>query len=182
MLHRKTWALSLVLVLLLAVLAGCGMGTSTAAAACNVAVSVDEALAAQDAGMAGLMTGNVSWTNDQMSSFLTVLLQQNTGPNFPIKEIATCFEPGGKILARIDLGEGVLKGSNTIEAVGSINVKGGHLVVELDEASANGYTVSGPILQSISAQINAALADPSMATIINVSTGNGSINLGMGGM
>ncbi|RIK39762.1 MAG: hypothetical protein DCC55_17060 [Chloroflexi bacterium] len=182
MLHRKTWALSLVLVLLLVVLAGCGMGTSTAAATCNAVVSVDEALAAQDAGMAGLMTGNVSWTNDQMSSFLTVLLQQNTGPNFPIEQIATCFEPGGKILARIDLGEGVLLGSNTIEAVGSINVQDGHLVVDLDEAAANGFMVAGPVLDAISAQINAALADPSMATIIDVSTDDGSISLGMGGM
>jgi hypothetical protein len=158
------------------------MGTSTAAAACNAAVSVDEALAAQDVGMAGLMTGNVSWTNDQMSSFLTVLLQQNTGPNFPIQEIATCFEPGGTILARINLGEGVLLGANTIEAVGSINVQNGHLVVDLNEASANGFTVAGPILDAISSQINAALADPSMATIIDVSTSDGSINLGMGGM
>jgi hypothetical protein len=182
MLHRKTWALSLVLVLLLVVLAGCGMGTSTAAAACNAAVSIDEALAAQDAGMAGLMTGNVSWTNDQMSSFLTVLLQQNTGPNFPVREIVTCFEPGGKILARIDLGDGVLRGANTIEAVGSINVRGGNLVVDLDEASANGFTVDSAILDAISAQINAALADPTMATIINVVTGDGTISLGMGGM
>lgn len=179
MLHRKIWALSLVFVLLLA---GCGMGTSTMASSCDVNVSVDEALAAQDAGMAGMLTGNVEWTNDQMSSFLTVLLQQNTGANFPIQEIATCFEPNGKILLRIGLLSDVLLGADTIEAVGSINVANGHIVVDLDEASANGFTVSGPMLDGIAAQINAALADPSMGTIINIGTDSGKIMLGMGGM
>jgi hypothetical protein len=182
MLHRKTWALSFVLVLLLASLAGCTTGASTAAAACDATVSVDDALAAQDAGMAGLMTGSVQWTDAQMSSFLSVLLDQNTGPNFPIEQIATCFEPDGKILLRIDLGEGVLLGGNTIEAVGSVMTEGGQLQIDLDEASANGFAVSGPILDSISAQINATLADPSMGTIVDVSTDDGSIMLSMGGM
>ncbi|HMN28359.1 MAG TPA: hypothetical protein PKE45_09420 [Caldilineaceae bacterium] len=182
MLHRKTWALSLVLVLLMASLAGCGVGTSTAAAACDAAVNVDDALAAQNAGMAGLMAGNLELTNDQLSSFLTVLLQQNTGANFPIKEIATCFQPGGKVLLRIGLLNDVLLGSNTIEAVGSVSTEGGHVAINLDEASANGYTVSGPILDAIDAQINAALADPSMGTIVNVDTGDGTIKLSMGGM
>lgn len=179
MLHRKIWALSLVFVLLLA---GCGMGTGTMAANCNVAVSVDEALAAQDAGVAGMLTGSVEWTNDQMSSFLTVLLRQNTGANFPIQEIATCFEPGGTILLRIGLLDNVLLGADTIEAVGSINVAGGHIVIDLDEASANGFTVSGPLLDGITEQINAALADPSMGTIIDIGTDSGKIMLGMGGM
>jgi hypothetical protein len=182
MLHRKTWALSLVLVLLMASLAGCGMGTSTTAASCDASVNIDDALAAQDAGMAGMMAGNLELTNDQLSSFLTVLLQQNTGSNFPIKEIATCFQPGGKVLLRIGLADDVLKGANTIEAVGSVSTDGGHVAINLDEASANGFTVSGPILQAISAQVNAALADPSMGTILNVATGDGTVKLSMGGM
>jgi hypothetical protein len=182
MLHRKTWALSFVLVLLLASLAGCTAGGTTAAASCEATVSVDEALAAQDAGMAGLMSGNVEWTDAQMSSFLTVLLQQNTGPNFPITQIATCFQPDGLIQIRVDLGEGVLLGGNTIEAVGSIATEGGQLQIDLDEASANGFSVAGPILDSISSQINAQLASPSMGTIVDVTTGDGTITLSMGGM
>jgi hypothetical protein len=182
MLHRKTWALSIVLVLLMASLAGCGMGTSTMAAGCDAVVNIDDALAAQDAGMAGLMAGNLELSNDQLSSFLTVLLQQNTGANFPIQEIATCFEPGGKVLVRIGLLDDVLLGADTIEAVGSVSTEGGHVAIDLDEASANGFTVSGPILDAISAQVNAALADPSMGTIISVDTGDGTISLGMGGM
>jgi hypothetical protein len=183
MLHRKTWALSLVLVLLMASLTGCMMGGSQMAwPDRELTINIDEALAAQDAGMMGMMSGSVEWTESQFSSFLTTLLQQNTGPNFPIKEIQTYFEPGGKIYARINLGEGVLLGGDTIDAVGSVNVVGGHVVVDLDEASANGFTVAGPVLDALSAQINAQLADPSMGTIVTVSTDTGKIMLGMGGM
>jgi hypothetical protein len=182
MLHRKTWALSLVLVLLMASLTGCMMGGSqTAWPDRELTINIDEALAAQDAGMAGMMSGSLELTESQFSSFLSTLLQQNTGPNFPITQIQTYFEPEGKIYARIQLGEGVLLGGDTIDAIGSVNVVDGHVVIDLDEASANGFTVSGPILDAISSQINAQLADPSMGTIVTVTTDTGTISLGMGG-
>jgi hypothetical protein len=158
------------------------MGGSTAAADCAPTISVDEALVAQNAGMAGIMTGNVEWTNDQASSFLTVLLQQNVGPNFPIKQFAVCFEPEGRILARVDLGEGVLLGGSTLEAVGSIQVQDQHLMINLEEALANGISVDPAALAPLNDQINAALADPSLGTIVTVETGDGTLSLGMGGM
>jgi hypothetical protein len=99
MLHRKTWAVSLVVVLLMATLAGCMAGTSTSAAGCDATVSIDEALNAQNVGMAGMMTGSVELTDDQASSFLTEILRQNVGPNFPIQQIAICFQPDGVIMA-----------------------------------------------------------------------------------
>ena len=181
MLHRKTWALSLVLVLLVASLAGCAVGGSQAAwPDREVTISVDDALSAQDAGMAGLMAGNVEWTENQFSSFLTVLLQQNVGSNFPIQEIETYFEPEGQIFIRINLLDDVLLGSDTIEAVGSVTVADQHIAIDLDEASANGFTVSGPILDAITSQINAALADPSMGTAVDVSTGEGTLTVSVG--
>jgi hypothetical protein len=183
MLHRKTWAVSLILVLLLALLSGCMMGGGQMAwPDREVTISVDEALAGQNAGMAGLMTGSVTWTESQFSSFLTVLMQQNTGPNFPIKEIHTLFEPDGKIYLRIALGEGVLLGGSVIEAVGAVMVQDMHIMLDLDEATANGMTISGPILDSVVAQINGALADPRLGTIVDITTDSGSITLGMGGM
>lgn len=183
MFQRKLWALLFVLVLLMASVSGCMMGTGQVAwPDRDVTISVDDALAAQDAGMAGLMTGSVEWTEGQLSSFLTTLLRQNVGSNFPIQQITVLVEPEGKLYLRIQLLNDVLLGSDTIDAVGSVNVEDGHVVVGLDEASANGYTVSGPVLQSIADQINAALADPSMGTIVTVTTDTGKLMLGMGGM
>ena len=182
MLHRKTWAVSMVVVVLAAILSGCMAATETTAASCDVNISVDEALAAQDAGMAGMLTGNVEWTNDQASSFLTVLLQQNVGPNFPVQSIALCFQPDGKILARVDLGEGVLLGGNTLEAVGSIGVEDQHLVINLEEALANGMAVDPSMLAPLNDQINATLADPSLGTILDIETGDGTLNISAGGM
>jgi hypothetical protein len=147
-----------------------------------ITISVDEALAAQDAGMAGLLVGSAEWTESQFSSFLTVLMQQNTGPNFPVKEVHTYFEPDGKIFLRIALGEGVLLGGSVIEAVGSIAIQDMHVMINLAEATANGMTISGPMLDAVSAQINGALADPRLGTIVNVTTDTGKVMISMGGM
>ena len=74
----------------------------------------------------------------------------------------------------------MLLGSDTIEAVGSVTVTDQHIAIDLDEASANGFTVSGPILGAITSQINAALADPSMGTAVDVSTGEGTLTVSVG--
>jgi hypothetical protein len=183
MLHRKTWALSLVLVLLAASLTGCMMGGSQMAwPDRELNINIDDALAAQNAGMAGMMAGKLELTEGQLSSFLTTLLQQNTGPNFPIKEVQVFLEPDGKIYLRINLGEGVLLGSNTIDAIGSISTEGGVVSIDLDEASANGFTVSGPVLDAINAQINAGIAQSGLQSVINLSTDSGMLMLSMGGM
>jgi hypothetical protein len=166
----------------MATLAGCGAGASTSAADCAPTISIEEALAAQNAGMAGVMTGSVEWTNDQASSFLTEILRQNVGPNFPVQQIAICFQPGGQILARVDLGEGVLKGADTLEAVGSITVADQHLSINLAEASASGFMVGEAALAPLNAQLNAALADPAMGTVVDIETGDGTLSISIGGM
>jgi hypothetical protein len=43
-------------------------------------------------------------------------------------------------------------------------------------------SISGAALAPISAQINAALADPSLGVAVDVSTTSGSITVGLGGM
>src|SRR5438477_260891 len=110
MLNRKTVTLALVLVLLVSSLSACAAGSTVNPPSRDVTISVDDALAAQNAGMAGVMGGKVEWTESQFSSFLTVLLQQNTGPNTPIKSIKAWFEPNNQIFLRAELKDGVLLG------------------------------------------------------------------------
>ena len=67
--NRKMWALSLVLVLVLVSLSACGAGEATANA-CEPEISTELALEAQNAGMAGLAAGSVTWNESHLSSFL----------------------------------------------------------------------------------------------------------------
>lgn len=177
--NRKLLVLSFVLVLLAASLSGCAMGATMAPPARDITVSVDEALTAQDAGIAGLVAGQVEWTESEFSSFLSVLLEQNSGPNQPIAGIHAWFEPDNQIYLRVALKEGVLLGGNTLDLVGKVMVANQHLSVDVQEASANGYSVSGAMLAPVNAYINNALADPSMGVAVDVSTGQGTISIGL---
>ena len=80
------------------------------------------------------------------------------------------------------MGEGVLLGGDTIDAVGSISTEGGVVSIDLDEASANGFTVSGPVLDAINAQINAGIAQSGLKSVVNLTTDTGTLTLDMGGM
>lgn len=181
MFHRKTWALSLVLVLLVATLSGCAMGSQTAWPDREITISVDEALMAQDTALAGMMMGGAELTESQFSSFLSTLLQQNMGANTPIEAIWAWFEPDNQIYLRVQLKEGVMLGGNTLDLVGKIMVQDQHVMVDLQEAGANGMSLSGDMISPISAWINHFLSDPNLGTIVNVSTDTGKIMLGLGG-
>jgi hypothetical protein len=178
---RKTWALSLVLVLLMASLAGCAMGSQTKWPDRQLTVSVDEALAAQDAAVAGLAAGSAELTESQFSSLLSVGLQQNSGPNNPIKSISAWFEKDNQVFLRVQLGDGVMMGGNTVDLVGKIAVKDQHVNVDIQEAGANGYSVAGDAIAPVNAWINHFLADPNLGVIVNVTTDTGKITLGLGG-
>lgn len=182
MLNRKTVALALVLVLLVSSLSACAAGAAVAPPSRDIAISVDDALAAQNAGMAGLMAGKVEWTEAQFSSFLTVLLQQNTGKNTPIKSIKTWFEPDNKIFIQAELNDGVLLGGNTIDLAGTVSVKDNHLNVSLTDAAANGYSISGAPLDAVNAWINHVLSDPNLGVAVNVATDQGKLTLSLGQM
>ena len=88
MLNQRNWAVLFVLVLLVSSLAACSAGPVMMPDR-DVEISVDEAMIAQDKGLAGLMMGSVDWTESEFSSLLPVLLEQNGGD-------ATCYNREGR--------------------------------------------------------------------------------------
>ncbi len=180
MLNRRNWVVSLLALLLVASLAAC-VAAPVAVPDRDVPISVDTALAAQ-AKLTDLMMGHVEWTEAEFSSLLSVLLQQNSGENNPVEEIQVWFEPGNKVVARVTLKEGVLPAGNTLDLAGTVSVEDMHVKVNLDAAGVGNMSVGSAMLAPISAQINSALADPSMGVAVNVSTDTGTISVGLGGM
>lgn len=179
--NRKMWMLTLVLVLVMASMSACAMGEATTAD-CEVTISVDEALAAQNAGMAGMAAGSVEWTESQLSSFLTVLLQQNTGANFPVDSIHACVAPDNQLAVFVHLKDDVLLGSDTLALAGSIGVTDGQISVDLSEVAANGFVGSSGLLAPINAQINAALAGAVTGLPVSIETTDDALTISMGGM
>ncbi|MCE7986105.1 MAG: hypothetical protein DYG89_33425 [Caldilinea sp. CFX5] len=179
--NRKMWALSLVLVLVLASLSACAAGEATANQ-CEPEISTELALEAQNAGMAGLAAGSVTWNESHLSSFLTVLLQQNTGSNFPVDAIHACVEPGGNIALHVQLKDDVLLGSDALSVAGTIGVTDGAVTVDLTEISGNGFVGSSALLAPINAQVNAALAGAVAGLPVSVETTDDSLTISMGGM
>jgi len=175
------WALSLVLVLITAMLSACSMGEGTANT-CEPEISTDLALEAQNAGMAGLAAGKVEWNESHLSSFLTVLLQQNTGSNFPVDEIDACVEPGGNIALHVQLKDDVLLGGDSLSVAGTIGVTDGKVTVDLTEVSGNGFVGSSALLAPINAQVNAALAGAVSGLPVSVETTDDTLTISMGGM
>ena len=182
MLNRKTVTLTLVLVLLVSSLSACAAGAGMNPPSRDITISVDDALAAQNAGMSGLMAGKVEWTEGQFSSFLTTLALQNTGKATPIKSIKAWFDPDNKIFLRVELVDGVLLGGNTIDLAGTVAVQDHHLMVNLSDAAANGMSVSGAPVDMVSAWINHFLADPNFGVAVDVKTDTGKLMLGLAQM
>jgi hypothetical protein len=179
--NRKMWALTLVLVLVMASLSACAAGEATANT-CDPEISTELALEAQNAGMAGLAAGSVEWNESHLSSFLTVLLQQNTGSNFPVDAIQACVEPGGNIALHVQLTDDVLLGSDTLSLAGTIGVADGSVSVDLTEVAGNGFMASSAILAPINAQVNAALGAALTGLPVSLETTDDSLTISMGGM
>lgn len=179
MLNRRTWIVALVALLLMASLGACAAG-DVAAPDRDVPISIDAALAGQNAGLAGLMGGSVTWTEDQLSSFLTELLRQNTGPNQPVDSITVWLDPDNQVHVRVALKEGVLLGGNNIDLAGSVGVQDGKVQVNLADAGANGMMISGPMMQFVSDYINSYLANPAYGVAADVTTGDGTITISLG--
>jgi predicted small lipoprotein YifL len=180
MLNRRNWVVSIIALLLVASLAAC-TAAPVAVPDREITVDVTTALDAQNKAM-GLMSGDVEWTEAEFSSLLSVLLEQNGGENNPVNDIKVWFEPDNQIVISVGLEEGVLPSGNTLDLAGSIGVENNHVVVDLQQVGAGNMSISGAALAPISAQINAALADPSLGVAVDVSTTSGSITVGLGGM
>jgi hypothetical protein len=173
--------LGLVLAALLIVvvsLAGCVAGSNVAWPDREVSVDLDTALMAQDMGMAGLMTGSVSWTEAEFSSFLTYLLQQNAGGLVPVDGVTVWFEPDNQIFIEVAPGEG-LPVAGPVRLAGTVGVMDNMITVDLSEAAIGGIGTTGPLLNVISGAINRALGDASLGVAVDVSTDSGMINIGL---
>jgi len=179
MLNRRNWVVSIIALLLVASLAAC-TAAPVALPDREIAVDVNTALDAQNKAM-GLMSGDVQWTEGEFSSLLSVLLQQNGGENNPVTDVKVWFEPDNQVFISVGLKDGVLPTGNTLDLAGTVGVEDNHVVVDLQQAGAGNVSISGAMLAPISAQINAALADPSMGVAADVATDSGSITVGLGG-
>jgi hypothetical protein len=180
MLNRRNWVVSIIALLLVASLAAC-MAAPVAVPDRDITVDVTTALAAQNKAM-GLMSGSVEWSEAEFSSLLSVLLQQNAGENNPVNDVKVWFEPDNQIFISVGLQDGVIPTGNTLDLAGTVSVVDNHVVVDVQQIGAGNVSVSGAALAPISAQINAALADPSLGIAVDVSTDTGAITVGLGGM
>lgn len=180
MLNRRNWVVLIVSLLLVASLAGC-TAAGVAVPDRPIAVDVNTALAAQGK-LTDLMMGGVEWSESEFSSLLSVLLEQNSGENNPVTGVNVWFEPDNQVVIRVNLKDGVLPFGNTLDLAGKVGVTDNHVMVDLAQAGVGNMSISGAVLAPISAQINAALADPSLGVAANVTTDTGKIMLSLGGM
>jgi hypothetical protein len=180
MLNRRNWV-SIIALLLVASLAAC-TAAPVAVPDREIMVDVNTALEAQNKAAGLVMSGNVDWSEAEFSSLLSVLLEQNGGANNPVNDVKVWFEPNNQIVISVGLKDGVLPSGNTLDLAGTVSVENNHVVVDLQQAGAGNMSVSGAVLDPISAQINAALADPSMGVAVDVTTDTGTISVGLGGM
>lgn len=171
---------SIIGLLLVASLAGC-VAAPVAVPDREITVDVTTALDAQNKAM-GLMSGNVEWSEAEFSSLLSVLLDQNTGDANPVNDLKVWFEPNNQVVIRVNLKDGVIPTGNTLDLAGTVAVENNHVVVDLQQVGAGNVSITGAALAPITAQINAALADPSLGVAVDVSTDTGTISVGLGGM
>jgi hypothetical protein len=177
---RKFGLVVVVLVMLAASLSGCMMADQMEWPDRAVDVNLDAALAGQDAAIAGLMMGSAMLDESQLSSVLTYLIRQNNGENFPVDTVTVWLAPENQVYIEVAMKDGVLLGDGKVRLSGSLAVENQQIVLDVDQASANGVAVSGPLLDMVSAQINNALADPSLGVLVDVTTDEGMITLSMG--
>lgn len=168
-----------VTLLMMSLLAGC-MASTVQMPTRPITISVNDALDAQSAGMSALLSGQVEWTENQFSSLLSELVKQNSGPNMPIQEIDTWFEPNNQLFMRVLLQNNVLKQGNTLDLQGTVEVQNHHLVITLQQAGVGEMSVSNPILTSISTQINNVLASPNLGVAVKVTTDTGKLTVQLG--
>jgi hypothetical protein len=178
---RRLGLVMVALLIVMASLAGCVAGSAVQVPERAIEPSLDTALMAQDMGMAGLMAGTVTWTEEEFSSFLTYLLQQNAGGMLPVESVKTWFEAGNMIVIEATPGEG-LPLAGPIRLAGMVDVADNMVMVDVSEASIGDIAVTGPLLDVVSGAINRALGDPSLGVAVDVATDTGTITLSMGGM
>ncbi len=140
----------------------------------DVSISVEEAVAGQNALMAGLSTGSVELTESQFSSLITVLLQQS-GDQVPIQSVTAMFDPG-KMYLSLELDQAAT-GLDSLVLSGNVMVEDYMVKVDLDEAAVGPLAADAGLVDFIGQRITAALNDPQLGTIVGVSIGEGTLAL-----
>ncbi len=143
----------------------------------EVSISTEAAMDGLNAISAGLATGQAELTESQFSSLVTMLIQQNPNQQVPIESVTALFNPD-KMNMNIKLSQNK-GGINSLSLSGNIIVKDHMVTVELAEAAAGPLMVDKGIVNLIGERITAALNDPALGTIVDVSMGEGTIALGM---
>ncbi len=155
MTNRRSLLVIGVMVLFLMMLSACAPG-SPMMADHDVDISIDEALAGQDAVMSGAMTGNISLTESQASSLLTELLKQNHLDKVEVADITAAMDGDVNTLT-VNLANPV-GGIESMGVAGTIMSSDGVVSVDISNAWAGGMGVDPALLGMVSAQINASLA------------------------
>lgn len=155
MANRRSLLVIGVMALFVAILSACAPGSPTMADH-EVEISIDEALAGQDAVMAGAATGSISLSESQASSLLTELLKQNQLNKVEIADITSELD-GDVNTITVDLASPV-GGIDSLGVAGTLSSADGVVSVELAQAWAGNMGVDPALLSLISAQINASLA------------------------
>ncbi|MEZ4659874.1 MAG: hypothetical protein R2911_20155 [Caldilineaceae bacterium] len=177
MVTRKN-LLVVVFTLMLAVsLSGCMMGGAMMPDR-EVEISMDAAMAGQNKAIQGALTGSATLTESEFSSLLSMLLQQNASAEVPVESIQAMFDPG-KMYIVANLSQAV-GGIDKVGMAGNVSVSDHIVSVELDEAFAGPFVVSGGLASLIADRINAALNDPRLGTIVGIEFGDGTVTLSMG--
>lgn len=155
MANRRSLFVIGVTALYLAVLSACAPG-SPMMADHEVEISIDEALAGQEAVMTGAVAGSIALSESQASSLLTELLKQNQLNKVEIADISAEMD-GDVNTITVDLASPV-GGIDSLGVAGTLASADGVVSVELDQAWAGNMGVDPALLGLISAQINASLA------------------------
>lgn len=179
MLNRRNWVVSIIAMLLVVSLAAC---TASTVSVPNrpIDVSLDTALAAQNKLPELLIMGSVEWSESEFSSLLSVLLEQNSGDENPVTGVHVWFEPNNQVVIRVALVDGLVPLGNSVNLAGTVSADAGKFSVNVSALGIGGASVSGDLLNVVSAQINAALAGLDLGVPVNVTTDTGTVKVSLG--
>jgi predicted small lipoprotein YifL len=176
MFTRKNLFVMVVALLLMGSLAAC-MAGGIAMPDREVTISSEAAMDGLTAISAGMGTGQAELTESQFSSLVTMLLKQNPNPQLPIESVTALFDPD-KMYMNIKLSQN-MGGIDSLTVSGNIIVKDHMVMVDLAEAAAGPLMADEGLVNLIGERLTAALNDPALGTIVDVSIGEGTIALAM---
>lgn len=175
MITRKSLLVVVVALLLTLSVSACTVGEAMMPER-EVPISRDAAMEGQNLALSGLMSGSVTLTEEQLSSLLTLLLQQNAGEDVPIENVTAMFEPG-QMYINVDLAQPIGP-VDSLGIAGAVTVDGNTLTVDLTEAHAGPYVVNEQTMAFISDRINDAMDDIAVLPI-SIETAEGELMIDM---